>query len=248
VTDEPIRDIARLQHRMADLERLISSAFAAAPIRSTGTESSGMISVTLGADGLPQSFHIARHWRRRLTPGNIGQAVLEAFWAALAERMRVWSRNLAEQRWREEFDEHRTGPPAMPAVDPTGDRTPGGLPRTGSTTTPRSADTVAEDVIKALDRAEHIAAVRQPTGTGSDDSGSVTLTLSGTGLVFCTVDERWATRRTAVMLTKALGQALVAGRADLARQADRPPPSATFSDLTAEALELLDDQRRGNDF
>jgi hypothetical protein len=49
------------------------------------------------------------------------------------------------------------------------------------------------------------------------------------------------------MLTKALGQALVAGRADLARQTDRPTLSAAFSGLTAEAFALLDDQHRGDD-
>jgi hypothetical protein len=245
VTDELIRNLARLQRRTADLEKLINSAHAAAPEHSTGMDSSGMIAVTLGADGLPQSFRVARHWRRRLVPENIGHAVFEAFQAALAERMNAWSGNLAEQRWRERFDEHRASPPLSSTPDRAepGTSAPA-LPGPGIA--PRSVDAVAEDVIKALDEAGQVAAaIRQPTGTGSDESGMVVLTLSGSGLVSCAVDARWAPGRTAVMLAKALSQALVAARTDLGRQAEGPRATDVFGGVAAEALALLTDRHRG---
>jgi hypothetical protein len=227
MTDELLRDLARIANYAAGLRRLVDVAQDSAPERSRGTDSSGVVSVVVGADGLPRSFHIGQGWPGRLPPEKLDKAVVEASQAAMRERLASWSKTLEKQGWQEEADDLRAHPPSHPVEEPQ------------PATNPRSVDAVAEDMIRALDQVKDIAAATQPaqTGTGSDSSGKLTLTLSGTGLISCTVDAKWASNRTATMLMRALGDALAAARADLARPPEQPSPD--LGALFAEALALL---------
>lgn len=60
----------------------------------------------------------------------------------------------------------------------------------------------------------------------------------------CNADPQWASGQTAASVTNAIGEALTAARADLARNADQPAPSGGLDRLLAEALELLSNPRR----
>jgi len=228
MTDELIRDLARIQNYAAGLRGLIDAAQASAPARSRGTDSSGVVSVVIGADGLPRSFRVSQGWPGRLPPESLDKAVAEASQAAMHERLATWSKTLEKHGWQEQADDLRAHPPTQPVEEPQ------------SATNPRSVDAVTEDIIRAFDQVKDIAAARQQTatGTGSDSSGKLTLTLSGTGLVSCEVDARWASTRTATMLMRALGDALAAARADLARPRE-PAATPDLGALFAEALALL---------
>ena len=227
MTDDLLQDLARIKNYSAGLRRLIDAAQASAPARGRGTDRTGVVSAVIGADGLPRSFRLHQGWPGRLPPESLGKAVVEAYQAAMHDRLVTWSKTLEEQGWQEEADDLRAHPPS----DPVEEAQP--------PTNPRSVDAVAEDMIRALDQVKDIAAAKQQivTGIGSDSSGKLTLTLSGTGLVSCTVDAKWASTRTTTMLMRALGDALAAARADLARPHEQPSPD--LGALFAEALALL---------
>lgn len=239
MTDDLSRDLARLQHYAAGLEKLIDSAQDAAPRAATATDGTGMISVTLGSDGLPKSFRAEPDWNRHVKPEQLGQAVLDAFAAAMGERLAMWARTLQDRGWQQEVDElgaGSSGPNAgeiLPAF-----RKPD-VP-------PRSIDVVAEDMMRALDQAPEIGAAQHPTGTGtgSNRSGALTLTLSGNGLVSCTAETHWASRQSGTSLTNALGEALTEARADFARNNRGAPTGPNLNNLFNEAIALMNDPRR----
>jgi len=186
-----------------------------------------VVSAIIGADGLPRSFRVNRSWPGGLPPENLGNAVAEACRAALHDRLVTWSKTLEQHGWREEADDLRADPANRPVDDPP------------PATNPRSADAIAEDTIRALDQVKEIAAARRriATGTGSDSTGKLTLTVSTNGAVSCAVDAKWASTRTATMLMRALGDALAAARADLRRPNEQPSPD--LGALFREALALL---------
>lgn len=227
MTDDLLRSLARIKSYSAGLKNVIDAAQASAPARGRGTDRTGVISAIIGVDGLPRSFRVHQGWPGRLPPESLGKAVVEAYQAAMHDRLVTWSKTLEKQGWQEEADDLHANPPSDPVEEPQ------------PAANPRSVDAVAEDMIRALDQVKDIAATKQPTatGTGSDSSGKLTLTLSATGLVSCTVDAKWASTRTTTMLMRALGDALAAARADLTRLHKQPSPD--LGGLFSEALALL---------
>jgi hypothetical protein len=242
VPEELMRELTQLQNYAAGFQTLLSSAQAAAPARSEGKDGTGTVSVSLGSDGLPQSFRVEQGWHSRITPESFGHAVLEAFQAAMGERLAMWTRTLDERGWREEVDELRADSPSRLSVPTTGQippafRCPEPAPN------PRSIEVVAEEMIKAFDNVRDVSPSRPQaaTGTGADRSGKLTLTLSRTGLVSCTADARWVADQTAARLMTSLGEALAAARAELAQRGDQAAPSSGLHELFAEAFALLND-------
>jgi hypothetical protein len=157
MTDELIRELSQIQSYAAGLQGLLETAQAAAPTASTGTDGSGLISVQLGSDGLPKSFRVEQNWRRRITPENVGQAVLEAFQAAVGDRLANWSRTLEQQGWRDKADELRLGS-TTESPHPAAGQVPLAFRRPKPASNPRSIDAVTEDMIKAFDEVDEIAA------------------------------------------------------------------------------------------
>jgi hypothetical protein len=218
---------------------LIDTAQDATPRAATASDPTGMISVTLGPDGLPKSFRVESDWNRHITPERLGQAVLDAFTAAMGERMAMWAKTLQDRGWQQEVDELDSGSPAPYAGEvPPAFRRP--------TAHPRSLDVVAEEMMRALDRAPEIGAAqeRSGTGTGSNGSGALTLTLSANGLVSCIAERHWASRQSGTSLTNALGEALAAARADFARHNHDAPTGPNLNGLFNEAIALMNDPRR----
>lgn len=241
MTDDLIRDLSRIQNQAAGLAELINNAQDSAPRTTTAADGSGMITMTLGPNGLPKTFQVDRDWQRRIDPARLGPAVLEAFEVAMNERLATWSRTLQDQGWQDDVDRLRSG-----SSDSTAGRVPPAFRRPQPAAHPRSIDIVAEEMIRALDRTDDIAAAQQQTGTGtgSDRSGKVTLTLSPSALVSCVVDAQWAADQSGTTLTNALIEALGAASADLTRERTSTATGPDLNSLFGEALGLLNDPRR----
>jgi hypothetical protein len=245
VTDDLMRELAQIQQYAAGLQGLLATVQAEAPRSSEGTDRTGTIRVFLDSDGVPSSFRVESGWNRKIAAEHFGGAVLEAFQAAIAERLAVWTSALNEQGWAAQADQLRLDLEEQPAVS-TPREIPPALRRPTEVVNPRPIDQVAEDMIKAFDQVGSFAAPssQATTGTGSSRSGKLVLTLSKTGLVSCTADSEWVSAQTAATLMNALGEALSAARTDLENSTPRPAPSGSLDRLFAEALALLRDPRR----
>lgn len=239
MTDDLIRDLSRLQNHAARLAELIETAQNAAPETITATDRTGTISVTLGPDGLPTTFRVDQHWRRRVEPSKFGQVVLEAHEVAMSRRLATWSRTLNDRGWQASVDELR-------ASSSTSQQIPPAFRRPERAANPRPIDAVAEDMIRALDQASDVGTAQQHStvGTGADRWGKLTLTVSPTGLASCVVKVRWAAKQTGTALTNALVEALAAARADLAQADGNVTHGPDLSSLFGEAIALLNDPKR----
>ena len=248
MTDELMRELVQIQQYAAGLQGLLATAEADAPRTSQGADRTGTIRAVLGPDGLPDSFRIESGWNRKITAENFGGAVLEAFQAAMGERLAVWTRTLEKQGWQAQADRLRVDLDEQPSVSGQAEMPPA-FRHPAQGVTPRSIDQVAEDMIKAFDQVGDFAAPPPHAirGAGSSRSGKLVLTLSTTGLVSCTADLKWVSAQTAASLMNALGEALTAARADLKNGIDRPAPFRSLDHLFTEALALLRDPRRAVD-
>jgi hypothetical protein len=236
--DDLLAELAQLHEYAQGLRGLLATAQRAAPAASSGSDRTATVTVVLGPDGLPESFQVRPGWHRTVAPAAFAGLVLEAFQAAVGERLERWTGTLDEHGWREGVDRLATDAGAGPAG-----RIPPALPR--PTADPRSIDAVTEDMIKAFDDVHRFAesGVATATGRGADRSGNLTLVLSAAGLVSCTADADWVSTRSAASLMNALGEALRAARTDLAGRPEQPSGSGGLDSLLGEAFALLRDPR-----
>ena len=239
-----VHELHQIQQYAAGLRRLLDSAQAQAPTHSEGTDRSGMIRVSLDADGLPASIRIEPGWQRRLSAEAFGTAVVEAGQAAMGSRLEAWARGLQESGWTAEVDQFQEGVAAQPPVPPAG-RPPAPTPD-GAAGKARPADAVAEEVIRALDEVTSLvpAPPQAGVGHGMNESGTLTLTISRAGLVSCHADPRWVSKQSAASLSNALSEALAAARTDLTSHPTQPASSSGWDRLFVEALELLSEPHR----
>lgn len=239
-----VHELHQIQQYAAGLRRLLDRAQSQAPTRSEGADRSGMIRVTLDADGLPSSVRIEPGWQRRISPEAFGTAVVQAGQAAMGARLEAWARGLQESGWTAEVDQFQEGlatqAPGAPAERPSA-LIPGGPAEKA-----RPVDAVAEEVIRALDEVTSLvpAPPQAGVGHGVDESGTLTLTISRAGLVSCHADPRWVSEQSSASLSNALSEALSAARADLTRHPEQPAPSSGWDRLFIEALELLSEPHR----
>lgn len=237
MTDDLAAQFAQIQKYTATLHSLMTVAQEHAPRQSEGADESGAVRVILDSDGLPRTFRVDNNWDRKIDPAAFGGAVMEAFQAAISDRLEAWSRSLAEDGWRDRVDQLK-GPSA-----PTGGQVPAAFRKPVENVAPRPIGDIAEDVFKAFD---NVAAPPPKTNgaSGTDQTGKLAVTLSAQGLTSCTVDERWAADQTAARLMNALGQALAAAKEDLSRNSQNPQPLSGVDRLFAETMALLNDPRR----
>lgn len=245
MTNDLMKELVQLQQYAAGLQGLLATAQAEAPRSSEGTDRTGTIRAFLGPDGLPNSFRIEPGWNRKIIAENFGGAVLEAFQAAMGERLASWTRTLEQQGWQAQADRLRVDLDTQPSASGQAEMSPA-FGRPAEDVTPRPIDQVAEDMIKAFDHVGDLAAPPSQVarGAGSSRSDKLVLTLSTAGLVSCTADPEWVSAQTAASLMNALGEALTAARADLENSIHRPAPARSLDHLFTEALALLRDPRR----
>jgi hypothetical protein len=243
VNDEIMRELAQIQHYAAGLQGLLATAQAQAPSSSEGADRTGTIRVFLGPDGLPTSFRVEPGWNRKVSAEHVGGAVVEAFQAAMGERLAAWTTTLDDQGWQAQADQLRldldgSGPVSMPAGISPAFRSP------ADPMAARSIDHVAEEMIKAFDDVAGLTPPAPTGATGANRSGKLALTLSKAGLVSCIADVEWVSTQTSATLMNALGEALAAARTALESTPGQPGPSGNLDRLLADALALLSDPQR----
>ncbi|MEV4319257.1 hypothetical protein [Actinocrispum sp. NPDC049592] len=236
MTDDLSAQFSQLQQYTSALHELMTAAQSHAPTHSTGADRTGAVRVTIDHDGLPESFRVENDWDRRIEPDSFGVAVMDAFHAAIGDRMQKWSQVLTDDGWRDCADRLRQG-------QPTG-RIPAAFRKPAPVERPRPVGVVAEDVFKAFDGVTAVAKTPEnTTASGSDLSGKLTITLSKTGMTAVTADQRWTADQTAARLMNALGQALQTAKQELRTQPAAAVPSDGLDGLLAEVMTILGDPR-----
>ncbi|MCO1578604.1 hypothetical protein M8C13_22885 [Crossiella sp. SN42] len=242
MSDELLSKLAQLQHQTAAMQALLRDAEVAMPRQAEGSDTSGTVQVTVGPDGLPASFRVHNDWARRLRAEAFGAALLEAFQAAIRQRMTTWSETLATDGWKNQLDQLKAAPGTTGRVS-----APPPAHRLSDFGSPRSLDVVAEDALKTFDKLDSLASeTDSPDATGTDRSGKLALALSPGGLVSCTADPRWVADQTAARLMNALGEALQMAKEALenSQRKSRTDPMARVDAMLAETVALLNSPDR----
>lgn len=237
MTDDLMAQFAMMQKHTAALRLLLSDAQERAPRESSGTDRTGAVQVVLGRDGLPSTMRVDPSWKQAIGAAGVGSAVMEAFQAAVKERMDVWTEALAEDGFQDRVE-------AMKRGRAPESRVPAAFRKPVPTVTPRPIGAIAEDMFVAFDNVRTSPPTNDPA-SGADRSGKVTITLSTTALTGCTVDAEWAEEQSGTAVTDALGEALRAAKRELAESgANRTDPAGGLDGLFAETMALLNDPRR----
>lgn len=229
--DDMLRDLARLRHYASGMQQLFEELQLAAPERSEGTDRSGTIHAVLGRDGLPIQFRVRSWWRERLTPESFGAAVTEACQEAVKDRGALWAQQLRESGWQQRLDRLEDDSAQTPQADP--DPVPPAFRRPASSTQPRPLGVLAEEAIDLLDVVTRQAATPQPQragGSGANQHGTLTVTVSPGGQASCQADPRWVSQRSGAQLSQALNEVLTKARRNLTAS-----PSAATDFPTGEA-------------
>jgi hypothetical protein len=225
VTDDVVRRFDQLRVRCEGLSRHGSHAAETIPVLAEGVDRTGSVRAEVGPDGLPIRFQVAHEWERRLRPAGVGPAVVEAWQAGTRARLAAWASGLSRP----------LGPPRGRESSERG----------VVTAAPRPLEALADDLVRVFDQlaAQRHLAPAEATGRAGNDR--LTLTLTPTALLSCTVEVRWAVEQSGARLTTALNEALAEARAQLPVSApDRSITDAGLDTLACEALELLADQGR----
>jgi hypothetical protein len=234
MADDIVSELTELHRSAARLQGLIAAAEASAPRQAKGTDATGALRATVGADGLPTALWVQDRWQRWLSAERLGPAVVEAFAAAADARMAAWNSALNDSDWPSTVDAADTGPaPAVPAPP-----VPAGNP-------PR-LDELLNDMVSAFEHIDDLSATSRLGVEGSGTSGynHLTVRVSPAGLTGCTVDGPWATQQPADTVMDAFEEALGRAKADLAVRLAAPGPAADLDRVLDGALALLNDPRR----
>jgi hypothetical protein len=240
MTDDIVSELSELQRHASALRGLIVAAQANAPRSAEGSDPTGTVWATLGADGLPASLFVQDGWQRRLSAERFGAAVVEAFAAATEKRMAAWNAALEDGGWlstvdgvRADLDRGGPGPSVAAPPPPPANGRPGRL------------DDVLNEVLTAFDNVHEVAGRSAITAQGSGVSGyhKLALRLSRAGLVACEVDAAWASQQSSDAMVAAFDEALSRAKADLAAQV-AADPERSLDRVLGEALGLLNDPRR----
>jgi hypothetical protein len=186
-----------------------------------GRDSTGAVLVRLGHDRLPGWIWIDPDWLDLLRPEDFCDAVLAA------------ARDAADDEWHAATGDGGADEWLEPATARTVD--PEQAPWLG-TAAYRRPDAIVEDLLRAYGYAADLpaSAYVPPSGTGLAHNGELTVTVSEDGLRSCAARPDWVAECRAATLVDALGSALTAARADLARAPRRPDLAGRLDALHAE--------------
>ncbi|BCB74502.1 hypothetical protein GCM10022251_74240 [Phytohabitans flavus] len=174
MSQEILGKLQRIQQQAEQLSNFVASLQAGAPQGADGYDATEQVRVEVGADGLPTGIRVESGWQDRLGPHAVGQAVVEAFAAAVANGMRAWSDSLAATSWHAraaELDAQGKFPAASNQVAFSPPAVTGSAGR-------RDPQEVAEDVLRASERLRQQTAAQALVGVGTDVSRNVAVTLS----------------------------------------------------------------------
>jgi len=248
MTENLMTELSRLQRYASALHGLLQEAQAWSPDRAQGTDGSGAVSMTVGADGLPVSVCVSSDWNRRICPDAFATAVVEASRAAQGEWIASWIGALEREGWQAKADRlHASldGPAGASGPPP-----PAFRPDLAGVR-PRPLSVLAEDALKEFGAVEKLpppsAAAVQATGRPA--GGRFVLVLSRGGIVSCSADPGWVSQQTPDMLANAFAEALATAREALAESPDAASQRAAgtagqLTGLFTEAIALLSEPRR----
>jgi DNA-binding protein YbaB len=87
--------LRELQREAADLARRLSAASTAAEAEFVGSDSAGVVEITIGSDGAPTRVRLDSGWRQVVGITGLGAAVIAALTAAVTERLSAWAGGMA---------------------------------------------------------------------------------------------------------------------------------------------------------
>jgi DNA-binding protein YbaB len=242
-----ISSLIELTHRIEREQAALQHAMARGQQVCTGTDESGTITVHIDDEGTARDVQVAADWRYRLTPAQVGPAVVAADTAAAQRRESATAEALAEQSTADNRESTGDGlggdrgaggfggPPVSPEwfgalTAPPGHAapaTPSDLSGQREPASGRSLAEISAAVLAAVDDLDRITEPPPPVhGIGAE--GAVRVTLAGSRITECTINQAWLVRQDEVTLAHALREAV--SRAAAAGLAARTP--------------LLDFQRR----
>lgn len=240
MTDDLAAQFARIQQYASGLRGLLADAQARAPRRAEGSDEKKAVHAVLDANGMPESFTVSADWESKIKPNGLGGAVMEAFQAAVGQRLAEWTTTLNRVGWQDQVELLKSDGGAAGEVPPAfGKQAPW-------PTESRPLGDLAEDMIAAFDQPASFAppSPTDATATATVLGNKVVVSLSGNGLVSCTVDGHWASRQSASQLTDALRDALATAKSQLSRRPAAPNPAEGLDRIFGEAMALLNDPRR----
>ncbi|MFF5180444.1 hypothetical protein ACFY2Q_20655 [Micromonospora sp. NPDC000316] len=242
MTDDILRSFQQLRSYALDLQGILTDAQASAPEQVVATDATGTVQVVLGADGSTESIAVATGWRRRLAAEQLTAAVLEACEAAAVERMAAVSEALPDAGADPGADRPFAEPGPVAPADPL----PADMREQVDRAQPRPLDELVEDVLRAADNIDEYAALSPiaVTGTGTDASRQIVVTVSRAGLLSCEAEPYWLDTQGGADLTAALTEAVAAARADLADATRQAAGTSELDQLFVETLATLNELQR----
>ncbi|MBO0868920.1 MAG: hypothetical protein J2P15_10170 [Micromonosporaceae bacterium] len=241
--DESIRDATILARRGMAMSDLIAEAQSAAG-SAEGVDESGAVRARVGQDAFPDYLWVDPDWQSRLPAGSFGAAVVQACRAANHNRDERLRHAMADDDWRYRLDEAaRDDSPGRPHSQTD----PAQLRRDARLANPRPFDEVFEDLYATLGTLDGLidSPQQQPSGTGTDPTGALVVTVTEAGLQACTARADWVAGQRGTTLVEAFGRALTEARADLAQRrsaagaAGLDQVGAHFQHLFEESLHNL---------
>lgn len=237
VANFDLEDLESLQWRVLSVCDAINSAEAEASpsSRTSKTDRTGSVTVTLGADGLPEALQVTPDWEQKVQPQKFAAAIGEAANAAMMAQMNTKAENLL----------HARGQGQDSVTLP-------GLPQPVRRDKPRPLDVLVEDALRLFAEAEQFRPAQPAQGTGRAAEGRFSVTLVDGGGITCSADPRWVSGKSPTMLAEAFRQAVSEARSSLAGTrsygASSPgSPTAELQEVFGEAMSLLQDPSKLTD-
>jgi DNA-binding protein YbaB len=192
VNNDPVERLAELRDRADSVAQKMEAAQAQSA-DFTGTDESGLVSVTLAAVGHVQEVRVERGWREQLGAAGLGAAVREAAAAAATARLEAWGDAFIEQE-----DSPDPRPRPMPLTFETtahqlDELATGKLDGSQRRAALEELLAMAEAIERGIDQVSgQMQAHLDAEYTGRSQGGHVTVKISGAGAIDeVRYDPRW---------------------------------------------------------
>ncbi|TDC43820.1 hypothetical protein [Micromonospora sp. KC213] len=234
MSDEIIQKLRQLHQYTADLRSLVEQLQPRLPQATTAaTDPSGVVHISVDANGIPELIHVEVGWERRVDPQHLGACVLSAYQEAASKVMQSLAEGLNVDDWRSGTEDVAARSQRPSAAGPP-------LPQVPVYGRPRDPLALAEEAMKALQVARARAVTSATAHVGQADGQRVSITLSASGLQGCSIEPAWAEQQSAASINDALDQALRSARSSLDDANSRGGTETQVLDtLAGEALATL---------
>ena len=234
--DDPIRALQRLQRNAKELADRFSAAANAGGPDFTGSDRSGMVSVTIQRDGMPVDVRLQPEWRNKLSSAALSAAIVEAFTNAITARLSAWGEAMARPS---PAGEAEAGEPDWSSQVQLGDPTS----RQSGAAIRDLLDLLNEVDSRMSDYAASVEASATRSITGENSSRTVRVTMTAGALAAVAIDAEWlrAARhdRIADAVAEALAAAHRAAQDGRERILDELPAFRRLQHLTESPQTLL---------